>query len=123
MFEKDIMTLHQRVMEFKQFQKKNYPKMTEENDNGEWEIGYRQWDEMNCAYLNIIEKYTPESIKEELIDDMLYVIARDSECSNLIIQTLQYSQWFEILCKRSIATNYYNARRRIHRTNGITVFM
>ena len=110
MFAKDAMTLHKRVIEFKHFQKKHYPQITEENDNGEWEIGYRQWDEMNSAYLDIIEKYMPESIEEELIDDMLYIIARDSECSHLLIQTLQYPQWFEVLCRHSISTDYYNAR-------------
>ncbi|MCI9082106.1 MAG: hypothetical protein HFI70_07320 [Lachnospiraceae bacterium] len=110
MFEKDIVTLHKQVMEFKRFQKKYYPQMTEENDNGEWEIGLRQWNEMNSTYLKIIENYIPESIEENLIDDMLYVIARDSECSHLLIKTLQYPQWFEVLCRHSIATDYYNAR-------------
>lgn len=110
MFEKDVITLHKRVIKFKHFQMKHYPEVTEKNDNGEWEIGHRQWDEMNQAYLKIIEKYSTESIEEELIDDMLYVIARDSECSSLLIQTLQYPQWFEILCRHSISTDYYNAR-------------
>lgn len=110
MLEKDAVTLHKQVMEFKRFQKKHYPQMTEENDNGEWEIGLRQWDEMNSAYLKIIENDIPESIGEELIDDMLYVIARDSECSNLLIETLQHSQWFEVLCRHSVSTDYYNAR-------------
>ena len=78
MFEKDIVTLHKQVMEFKRFQKKYYPQMTKENDNGEWEIGLRQWNEMNSTYL--------------------------------LIKTLQYPQWFEVLCRHSIATDYYNAR-------------
>lgn len=112
MFEKDVLTLHKRVINFKQFQMRHYPQITEKNDNGEWEIGHRQWEEMNCAYLEIIEKYTTAaaSIGEELIDDLLYVIARDSECSHLLIQTLQYPQWFETLCRHSITTEYYNAR-------------
>ncbi len=110
MFEEDVMTLHKRVADFKCFQREYYPEVTEENDNGEWEIGYRQWDEMNDAYLKMIENEIPACVGKELIDDLLYVIARDNECSHLLIQTLQYPQWFEILCRHSVETEYYNAR-------------
>lgn len=110
MFSEDVTRLHQRVNALKHFQKKHYPQMTEENDNGEWEIGLRQWDEMNRAYLKIIENYAPESPDEALIDDMLYVIARDSECSHLFPALLQHPDWFEVLCRHSITTARYNAR-------------
>lgn len=33
MFERDVMTLHKRVIDFKRFQMKHYPQVTEENDN------------------------------------------------------------------------------------------
>lgn len=110
MFKEDVITLHKQVRKFKHIQKKYYPHITEENDNGEWEIGFRQWHEMNSTYLRIIEEYPPESIDKKLIDDMLYVIARDSECSSLLIKTLQYPKWFEVLCQHSTTTGYYNAR-------------
>ncbi len=110
MFADDINTLHKLVKKFKRFQKRYYPQITEENDNGEWEIGYKLWDEMNNAYLAIIEKYQAKCIKKNLLNDMLYVIARDSECSNLLIETLEYPEWFEILCRHCIKTNYYNAK-------------
>lgn len=110
MFEDDIDTLHKLVKKFKIFQKQYYPQITEENDNGEWEIEYELWDEMNNAYLAIIEKNEAESMKKSLLDDMLYAIARDNECSNLLIETLNYPRWFEILCRYCIKTNYYNAK-------------
>ena len=110
MLEKDVRTLHNLVKKFKRFQKQYYPKKTEENDNGEWEIGIPLWTEMNSAYLKIIENYHAESVTQKLIDDMLYVIARDSECSHLLIETLDYPEWFELLCQHSIETDYYNAR-------------
>lgn len=110
MFEEDVTRLHKCVNALKRFQRKHYPQVTEENDNGEWEIGHRQWDEMNLAFLQIIENYTLGSPGEELIDDMLYVIARDSECSHLFRSILQRPEWFEILCRHSITTNRYNAR-------------
>lgn len=105
-----VVELHKSVEAFKAFQKRYYPQITEENDNGEWEIGLTQWDEMNSAYLKMIESGKPEAITDELLDDMLYVIARDNECSNLLIETLNYPDWFEPLCRRSIHTDYYNAK-------------
>ena len=110
MFEKDVDTLHKYVEKFKGYQKKYYPHITEETDNGEWEIGADYWKEMNTAYLNIVEKYSAECATENLLNDMLYVIARDSECSDLLEETLDYPEWFEILCRNSINTNYYNAK-------------
>lgn len=110
MFKNDVRTLHKFVEEFKELQKRDYPEITEENDNGEWEIGCEFWDEMNSAYLEIIEKYTAESIDKELAEDMLYVIARDGECSHLLIKTLNYPKWFEVLCRYSITTDYHNAK-------------
>ncbi|MBO5145587.1 MAG: hypothetical protein J6C19_08650 [Lachnospiraceae bacterium] len=71
MLEKDVRTLHNFVKKFKRFQKQYYPKKTEENDNGEWEIGIPP---------------------------------------HLLIETLDYPEWFELLCRHSIETDYYNAR-------------
>lgn len=110
MFEDDVRILHKFVEKFKELQKRDYPDITEENDNGEWEIGCEFWNEMNSAYLEIIEKYEAESIGKELAEDMLYVIARDSECSHLLVRTLNYPKWFEVLCRYSITTDYHNAK-------------
>lgn len=108
---KDLVeNLHKSVEAFKTYQKQHYPQTTEENDNGEWEIGIREWDVMNSDYLWVIENIMPESSTEELLDDMLYAIARDSECSHLLMETLDYPDWFEILCRHSIKTDYYNAK-------------
>lgn len=55
MFEKNVMTLHNRVMAFKNFQKEYYPQMTEENDNGEWEIECRH--SITTEYYNARRKF------------------------------------------------------------------
>lgn len=39
MFEQAVDLLHRYVERFKAYQKKYDPHITEENDNGEWEIG------------------------------------------------------------------------------------
>ncbi|MCM1494846.1 MAG: hypothetical protein NC089_03505 [Bacteroides sp.] len=110
MFQKDVRTLSKCVKAFQKFQKRYYPHITEEHDNGEWEIGIDQWDRMCSAYLKIIENYDAEYAGEALIHDMLYVIARDSECSHLLVETLKYPEWFEVLCRHSVKSDYYNTR-------------
>ena len=110
MFNNYVYRLHRVVEKFKKYQKRYYPYITEENDNGEWEIGIKLWDEMNSAYLTVIEIYEADCAVKSLTDDMLYVIARDSECSHLLCETLNYAKWFELLCRRSIETGYYNAK-------------
>ncbi len=37
MFNNDVYRLHRVVEKFKKYQKRYYPYITEENDNGEWE--------------------------------------------------------------------------------------
>ncbi len=111
MLKGDKKALHRAVKAFKRFQKRHYPHITEENDNGEWVFG-GPFDRICKAYLSIIERYNPEKVlvSEALIRDMLYIIARDSECSHLLKATLKYPKWFEKLCSYSISTCYYNVR-------------
>lgn len=109
MLKGDKKALHRAVKAFKRFQKRHCPHITEENDNGEWVFG-GPFDRICKAYLSIIERYNPEKVlvSEALIRDMLYIIARDSECSHLLKATLKYPKWFEKLCSYSISTCYYN---------------
>jgi len=108
-FKEDVLLLNKSVKAFKKFQKRYYPKVTEKNDNGEWVFGI-QFNQMCSAYLTIIERHKAEYASEALINDMLYVIARDNECSYLLVKTLDYPDWFEVLCRHSVKTDYYNAK-------------
>lgn len=103
--------LHRAVKAFKRFQRRYYPHITEENDNGEWVFG-GPFDRICKEYMTVIEQYDPEkiSVPETLIRDMLYVIARDSECSHLLKATLKYPKWFEKLCPYSVNIRYYNVQ-------------
>lgn len=109
MLKQDRLELHKAVKAFKRFQKRHYPRITEENDNGEWVFG-GPFDRLCKAYLAIIERYEPNNAAESMIYDMLYVIARDSECSHLLKVTLKYPKWFEKLCPYSVDSHYYNVR-------------
>ena len=39
-------SLHKSVCNFKNWAQENYPEWTEENDNGEWEVGSYEFVEM-----------------------------------------------------------------------------
>lgn len=83
--------------------------MTEDNDNGEWVFGF-EFDHMRNAYLRVINNISTTQATEVLIDDLLYSIARDNECSSLMTDTLNRSEWFSLLCKSCLQTKYTNAK-------------
>lgn len=110
--------LHEKVCEFKTWQKDNYPNVTEENDNGEWVFFEKngEWgtayDEMTYEAVNFIKNNSAENISEQVIDDLLYSIARDSECSYIFEEIEKYEkwEWFALLCRKCLQTNYINAK-------------
>ena len=101
--------LHTKVNIFKSWAKTYYPEITEENDNGEWCYCY-EFKEMISSALNIIEKCSAASATEQMIDDLLYVIARDNECETIIDELTDHNEWFSLLCRCSLKTHYTNAK-------------
>lgn len=53
----------------------------------------------------IIEKISPKEVSEQMIDDILFGIARDNECSHIVRELLEYSEWYSLLCKKSLYTD------------------
>lgn len=102
-------TFYIAVEKFIAYQKKIFPDMTEDNDNGEWVFG-DEFENMSNAYLEIVKNVPCSNATDILLDNMLYSIARDSECNNLVNETLEYPKWFALLCKYSLQTNYTNAK-------------
>lgn len=45
-----------------------------------------------------------------MIDDILFGIARYNECSHIVSELLKYSEWYSLLCKKSLTTDYINAK-------------
>lgn len=101
--------LHRAVEAFKKYQAERFPDITEENDNGEWESG-AEFDAMCSAYMGVLENVLAGDADDELLEEMLYAIARDNECSYLIAETVGDPDWFDILCRYSIETKYMNAK-------------
>lgn len=101
--------LHRSVERFKKYQKKIFPDMTGDNDNGEWVSGF-EFNNMCTAYLQAINNLSITQATDGLVDDLLYSLARDNECGILIADTLHSPEWFSLLCKACLQTKYTNAK-------------
>lgn len=102
--------LHKKVIKFKKRADKDYPDWNERNDNGEWEIGLDEFDEMCGTIFEIIDNIACTEASEQLIDDILFGIARDNECSRIVGRLIEYPEWYSLLCKKSLTTEYINAK-------------
>lgn len=101
--------LHKKVSAFKKWAKANHPEITEENDNGEW-CFCNEFYEMFSEALHFVEENPAEKATAQVIDDLLYIIARDNECPQMIEETAKKPEWFSLLCRHSLKTNYTNAK-------------
>ena len=107
---KDIgILLHKKVQRFRKWAETNYPEITEDNDNGEWCFCAR-YDEMYSCAVDVIKCEPASAADEQMIDDLLYAIARDNEGENIIGILEDYNDWFSLLCRACFSTPYTNAK-------------
>ncbi|CUN35418.1 hypothetical protein [Coprococcus eutactus] len=92
--------LHRAVAQFVKEADKKYPNWSERNDNGEWGIGLDKFDDMYKVILEIIEYTSCDEATEQMLDDILFGIARDNECSRIIEVLLKYPDWYALLCEK-----------------------
>ena len=105
------MKLYKEIELFKKWASKHYPECDEEHDNGEWEFGVNShFDEMVSAARGVITNIDFEDADENLIDAMLFVVARDNESEILADELLKHEGWFSLLATRSLDSKYINAR-------------
>lgn len=101
--------LHTKVQLFKKWAEINYPKVTEDNDNGEWCFCDEFYD-MYSSGVKLILKFPASVATDQIISDLLYVIARDNECENIIEMLEDYNDWFSLLCRKCLQSPYTNAK-------------
>lgn len=102
--------LHKAVVRFIKKADKDYPNWSERNDNGEWEIGLDKFHDMCDVIFEIIEATSCDEATEQILDDILFGIARDNECSRIVEVLLKYPEWYALLCGKVLSTNYINAK-------------
>ncbi len=102
--------LHNTVLGFIKRANKAYPDWSESHDNGEWEIDLNEFDDMCNVIFEIIKTTSCGEATEQMLDDILFGIARDNECSRIAEMLLDYPEWYACLCRKVLSTDYINAK-------------
>ena len=80
--------LYQEIKKFTKWADQCQPTWSEERDNGEWELGYPHFEELCGTAEDVINEYPCSEADETLIHALLFVIARDNECEELVEEKL-----------------------------------
>ena len=120
--------LLEQAIKFHQWQEATYPGKTSEELGGEWEVDYPYWNDTYSAFCHVLTQMDAETADSVsafchvltqmdaetadsvLLDEMVYLIARDNEAEGLIQETTSHLQWFERLCRRAGASNESEAK-------------
>ena len=102
--------LLEQAIKFHQWQEATYPGKTSEELSGEWEVDYPYWNDTYSAFCHVLTQMDAETADSVLLDEMVYLIARDNEAEGFIQETTSHPQWFECLCRRATASNESEAK-------------
>ena len=102
--------LLEQVGKFHQWQEITYPGKTTEEIGGAWEVDYPAWNDIFDAFCHVLTQMDAETADSVLLDEMVYLIARDNEAEGFIQETTSHPQWFERLCRRAAASNESEAK-------------
>ena len=83
---------------------------TTEEIGGAWEVDYPAWNDIFDAFCHVLTQMDAETADSVLLDEMVYLIARDNEAEGFIQETTSHPQWFERLCRRAAASNESEAK-------------
>ena len=102
--------LLEQARKFHQWQEITYPGKTTEEIGGVWEVDYPAWNDIFDAFCHVLTQMNVEMADSVLMDEMVYLIARDNEAEGFIQETTSHPQWFECLCRRAAASNESEAK-------------
>ncbi|HJH83159.1 MAG TPA: formylglycine-generating enzyme family protein [Clostridiales bacterium] len=102
--------LLEQAIKFHQWQEATYPDKTAEEIGGEWEVDYPYWNDTYSAFCHVLTQMDAETADSVLLDEMVYLIARDNEAEGFIQETTSHPQWFECLCRRAATSNESEAK-------------
>ena len=71
--------LLEQVGKFHQWQEITYPGKTTEEIGGAWEVDYPAWNDIFDAFCHVLTQMDAETADSVLLDEMVYLIARDNE--------------------------------------------
>lgn len=101
----------QKVIEdFRTWQCMEYPNLDAAAIGWEWETNYDNWSSIGTAFLRVLAEEDTHTVDENLLQDMINIIARDNESEWLIDELVQYPNWFAVLCRFSLQTSEPEAK-------------
>lgn len=98
------------INQFRAWQAARFPERSPCEISGEWETWYVDWVEINTAFCKVLQEAEPKTEDKHLLDEMIYIIARDNECELLIEELVEYPKWFGVLCHHSLSTEEADAK-------------
>lgn len=102
--------LLEQAARFHQWQENNYFGKSVEASDFLWEVDYPAWDDIFHAFCHVLTYVEARQADEQLLAEMLYLIARDNEGEGLIAQTAQHTDWFERLCRCAVNSSEAEAK-------------
>ena len=87
--------LLEQAEKFHQWQEITYPGKTTEEIGGVWEVDYPAWNDIFDAFCHVLTQMDAEMADSVLLDEMVYLIARDNEAEGFIQETTSHLKWFE----------------------------
>ena len=102
--------LLEQATRFHQWQENNYTRKTAAEIGFQWEVDYPAWNDIFDAFYHVLTNIEAGQADEQLLAEMLYLIARDNEGEGLIDMTVQHSNWFEALCHCAVNSSEHEAK-------------
>ncbi|MFC4322016.1 hypothetical protein [Litchfieldia salsa] len=80
---------------------------------GEWETEYLYWDRIYHYVNKLLEAIPIETWNSELLNEFLYILARDNECEIIIDTLIQYPNQLLSISKYAVSFSDHDARWQI----------
>lgn len=87
-----------------------FPGLSPAEIGGEWETEYLGWDGITAAFEDALDRRLPEEFTDEVLSQLVYIIARDNECEVLAQMASEREAWFTALCRLSLSLSEPEAR-------------
>lgn len=99
-------SFHEEIEKFRVWAS-NYPL---EERSGEWECDYDGWRELTKSFESHLDSHSPDGANDEVVSDLLYVVARDNEMEDLISELVKRPEWFAFVLPYALVCDEPDAR-------------
>lgn len=80
---------------------------------GEWETDYHHWDKIYRAIDEVLKHVPTDEWNVDVYELILYALARDNECENVIQTLIEYPNVLKCLAYKALTHDDYDARWQI----------